>query len=63
MWRRIAARALPVIAKLSQLACGSCALERRIATWSPCSISVRSGTTRPLTLAPTAWSPRSVWTA
>jgi hypothetical protein len=30
MKRRIAARALPVIAKLSQLGCGSCALERRI---------------------------------
>ena len=43
--------------------CGCCASEARISTWSPFSSIVRSGTTRPLTLAPTVWSPRSVWTA
>ena len=62
-WRRIAAEALPVMAKLSQPGCGTCPLDRSTCTWSPFSMTVDSGTTRPLIFAPTAWSPRSVWTA
>ena len=57
------ARALPVTTKRSQVGDGVCALEVTISTWSPLPSWVRSGTSRPLILAPTQVSPISEWTA
>ena len=55
--RRMRARALPVTTKRSQVGDGVCAFEVTISTWSPFCSWVRSGSSRPLILAPTQVSP------
>ncbi len=61
--RRIAALALPVTTKRSQVGDGVCAFEVMISTWSPLESCVRSGSMRPLILAPTQVSPTWLCTA
>ena len=61
--RRMRERALPVTTNRSQAGDGAALLLVMTSTWSPWLRRVRSGTRRPLTLAPMQLSPTSEWTA
>jgi hypothetical protein len=61
--RRMAERARPVTARLSQCAWAAGRSPRRTSIVSPFSSMVRSGRSCPLMRAPIVVSPISVWTA